>query len=231
VSVVLAFLGSPLLGPAVWTPVADDLSRRGWTVIVPPQPDAAPRSGDDVLRSMLRALPADRDLVAIPHSNAGLYVPALTAERSVAGYVFVDAGLPADYGRVPLAPPAFLDLLTTKAGGDGLLPLWTDWWDDADTDALFPDTHVRARVEREQRALPLAYFRESLPVPAGWDTRPGAYLAFGDTYAEDRQEAVRRGWPTATLAGHHLHMLVEPRPVAAEIAILLAAIGFEPGRP
>ena len=156
---------------------------------------------------------------------------ALTVERSVAGYLFVDAGLPAEYGRVPLTPPAFLDLLTTKAGDDGFLPLWTNWWDGADTDALFPDAEVRARVESEQRALPLSYFRGSLPVPAGWDTRPGAYIAFGDTYAEDRQEAVRRGWPVTTLPGHHLHMLVEPRQVAAEIATLLAAIGFEPDRP
>src|SRR6185369_9381836 len=156
-SPVVVLLASPLLGPAVWSPVAEELRRRGWTVVGPPAPPVAPRSPDDVLDTVLAALPTDRELILVPHSNAGLYVPALTQRRRVAGFVFVDAGLPAATGLAALAPPAFLDFLTTKADADGLLPLWTQWWDE-DVSSLFPDAPTQARVEAEQQRLPLSYF-------------------------------------------------------------------------
>jgi hypothetical protein len=225
VPVVLGLLASPLLGPSVWQPVAR-LLRTSWAVVTPTVARQVSLAPDEVLRCLREALPGDRDLVLVPHSNAGLYVPALTSARRVAGYVFVDAGLPAGYGRVRLAPPAFYGFLKQKVDPAGLLPPWTRWWPQAEVAALIPDAAVRARVEREQRRLPLSYFGTSLPVPAGWDDRPGAYLAFGDTYAADRQRAARRGWPVSTLPGGHLHMLVDPERVAAEIDALLSTMGF-----
>lgn len=225
--VVLALLPSPLLGPAVWQPVAEELVQRGWPVITP-VPARAPRSPGDVLRSFLTALPVDRHVAVIAHSNAGLYVPALTVNRQITAYVFVDAGLPASHGLVPLAPPALLELLRQKADHAGLLPPWTHWWDEADVATLFPSGTMREQVEREQQRLPLSYFTQSLPVPPDWDRQPGAYLAFGDTYASDREAAASRGWLVTTLSGGHLHMLVDPPRVAAEINTLLAAIGAEP---
>ena len=218
-------LPSPLLGPAMWRPVAAELARRGWQTVLPGAADGAPQTPDDVLRHLTGALPADRDLILLPHSNAGLYVPALTARLRVAGYVFVDAGLP-EGTTVPLAAPAFYDFMRAKADEDGLLPPWTRWWGEDALAALFPDGAARAEVEREQRRLPLSYFSRSLPVPAGWDDRPGAYLAFGDTYGADRERAIRRGWPTTTLPAAHLHTLVAPAQVAGEIDGLLAAIGL-----
>jgi hypothetical protein len=223
----LVLLGSPLLGPAVWAPVAAELARRGRRVLVPTQPPEAPRDPDDVLRAIVAALPEDGDVVLVPHSNAGLFVPALSTRRRLTGYVFVDAGLPEPSGTVPLAPPGFLEYLAGRADADGVLPLWTNWWGE-DVGVLFPDAGTRERVEREQRRLPLSYFQRSLPVPAGWDDRPGAYLAFGDTYAAERAEAARRGWPARTLAGEHLHMLIEPERVTGEILALLAEIGLGP---
>jgi hypothetical protein len=187
-------------------------------------PPARPwRTPGEVLRALTGAVPADRDVVLVPHSNAGLYVPALTAVRRVAGYLFVDAGLPGDTGPVPVAPPALRDGLRPLAGPDGLLPPWTDWWPEADVAALFPDAATRRDVEREQVRLPLSYFDGTLPVPAGWAAAPGGYLAFGDTYAEDRARAADRGWPVATLAGAHLHLLVDPGAVAAAIDGLVAS--------
>ena len=55
-----------------------------------------------------------------------------------------------------------------------------------------------------------------MPTPPGWERLPAAYLAFGDTYADERAEAVRRGWPVETLPGLHLHQLVGSRPRSAE---------------
>ena len=120
----MALLPSPLLGPSVWQPVGQVLTERGWHVMTGPAP-VAPRTGQDVLDGLLAALPTGQDLVVIPHSNAGAYVPALVAQRQVVGCVFVDALLPPRGGRVPLAPLAFLDALRELADDIGLLPPWT----------------------------------------------------------------------------------------------------------
>ncbi|MBA3311217.1 MAG: hypothetical protein H0U28_14400 [Nocardioidaceae bacterium] len=224
----LALLPSPLLGPAVWGPVAAELRRTGWSVVECSAAVAAPQTWQDVLRRFIADLPAERDLVLIPHSNAGLYVPALTRERHVVASLFVDAGLPLAEGSTPLAPAAFYDFLATRADEGAVLPPWTQWWEDADIDGLVPSRAAREGVEKEQHRLPLAYFRDSLPVPGGWDEKPCGYLAFGDTYADERQQAEDRGWPVRTLAGRHLHTLVKPREVAAAIAEMLPPLGVEP---
>jgi len=221
----LALLPSPLLGPSVWQPVARVLADRGWHTVTCAVP-APLRTGQDVLDAFLAALPMDRELVLVPHSNAGAYVPALMMQRRVVAAVFVDAVLPPGRGRVPLAPPAFLNFLREKAEGSGLLPVWTSWWDEADVAALLPDAETRARLEQEQQRLPLSYFEGTLPVPEGWDERPGAYLAFGDTYGRERDEAEQRRWPVSTLPAEHLHLLNDPDQVAIELVDLLSQLGI-----
>jgi hypothetical protein len=221
---VLVLLPSPLLPALVWHPVAWRLASAGWSVAEVAAADALEsqlRTAEQVRARFLDAIPTDRDAILIPHSNAGLYVPGLVAERRVAGYVFVDAGLPPAAGQVPLAPEEFADFLAAKADRDGMLPPWTQWWDE-DLSGLFPSEEVRERVERGQPSMPLSYFAGSLAVPPGWDDRPGAYLGFGSTYAAERAAAAARGWPTAVLDGQHLHQLVDPDRVAAEIQALLA---------
>jgi hypothetical protein len=221
---VLCLLPSPLLGPACWRPVSDVLSDRGFTVTAIAS-GRAPRTGADVLAAYLAAIPADRDVVLVPHSNAGLFVPSLAAQRRVAGYVFVDAGLPLDGAdRVPMIPASFYSMLAGQADEAGLLPPWTQWWDEDSVSELFPDAGTREAVEREQSRLPLSYFAESVAVPSGWAARPGAYLAFGDTYAAERAAAASRGWAVRTLPGEHLHMLVDPAEVAAAISDLIASL-------
>jgi hypothetical protein len=221
---VLCLLPSPLLGPACWRPVADVLADRGFAVALGGRGvGRAPRTGADALAAYLAAVPSDRDVVLVPHSNAGLFVPSLTAVRRVADYVFVDAGLPLDGAdRVPMIPPEFYEMLAGKADSDGLLPPWTQWWDSVSE--LFPDAGTRAAVEREESRLPLSYFAETVPVPRGWADRRGAYLAFGDTYAAERAAAGALGWAVTTLPGDHLHMLVDPVGVASAIVDLIAGL-------
>jgi hypothetical protein len=226
VELTLAFLPSPLLGAAVWHPVAAELSRRGWATLIVRWPDGpAPSDPTEVLRDLLDALPAGPPLVLVPHSNAGLFVPALTVARAVAGCVFVDARLPPAEGAAPMATPERWDTRARLADPDGVLPPWTQWWD-ADVSPLFPNEAVRAEVEREQRRLPLSYFDQAVPVPPDWDLLPVAYLAFGETYDAERQDAEGRGWPVATLAGEHLHMLIDPASVATAIETLLTQTGL-----
>ena len=224
-SVTLVLLHSPLLGPAVWGPVGAELALRGYPVQVMSAPSGPPRTFGDVMDHFLSEVPSDRDVILIPHSNAGLYVPALVEHRNVMGVVFVDAGLPPRAGGVPMAPPELVAILADKVDGDGLLPPWTTWWDEADIAELFPSPRVRASVEREQPRLPLSYFSARLSIPSGWDSDlAGAYLAFGDTYIAHLRHAAEHGWPTATMLGSHLHQLMDPVAVTRELQTLLTAI-------
>lgn len=209
----LALVPSPLLGPATWTPVADALRDAGWSVLTAGSARLGPTTTpSDVLAGLLAELPEDDDLVLVPHSNAGLYVPALVEQRRVAGVVFVDAGLPPAHGSVDLAPAHFLAHLRGQADADDVLPPWSQWFAEQDVVALFPTHDARVAVESEQPRLPLSYFTQALPVPVGWDRRPCAYLAFGDTYAEERAEAERRGWPVETLPGGTCTISSTPQP-------------------
>lgn len=218
----LVLLPSPLLGPASWAPVAEELARRGHPVGVPRlSPQVA--TPTDVLAGYLAGVPDEPDLVLVPHSNAGLYVAALAVERNLSGVVFVDALPPSDEASTPTAAGGFRDAIGELADTDGVLPPWTSWWPESETAALFPDAATRAAVEREQPRLPLRYFDERVPSPPAWCSVPAAYLAFGDTYAAERATAAARGWPAETLPGRHLHQLVDPVGVADAVLRLLAA--------
>ncbi len=157
----------------------------------------------------------DEPVVLVPHSNAGLLVPAIVEalDDQVRGVVFVDAALP---GRGHYTTPDFLCALAV----DGLLPPWTSWWDEAEVAELFPDAATRAQVEAEQPRMPLSYFDHLPPAPDDWAGPPCAYLWFGPPYDEGAAQAVARGWPTERLPGRHLHMLVDPDAVAAAIGRL-----------
>lgn len=224
---LFVLLPSPLLGATAWEPAGDELRRLGQDVLVAPVP-MTPDGPSEVLATFLEALPGDRDLVLVPHSNAGLYAPALVGARTVVAVVFVDAALPDDGEATALAPATLRARIAELAGPDGMLPPWTRWWDDADISPLFPSPEVRALVEATQPRLPLSYFDASLPVPAHWDRTPCAYLAFGDTYAPERDVAHDRGWPTATRPGAHLHMLVDPTGVAEAIVHLGGKLSVHP---
>lgn len=225
-SPTLALLPSPLLGPAVWAGVAGILAERGWAVAVPPAFSSI-GSFRDVVAHWEQALPDRGDYVLVPHSNAGLYVPAIGERRRVVGTVFTDAALPPPSGTTPMAPPAMYRMLAGLADADGLLPPWTQWWSTADLEAVLPDAAARAAVTSEQVRLPLAYFSDRMPVAAGWTDSPAAYLAFGDTYRRERRAATDRGWPARTLEGNHLLMLTDPALVASVLEELLEALGIE----
>jgi hypothetical protein len=166
-------------------------------------------------------------VVLVAHSNAGLFIPAITAARpgQVRGCIFVDAALPPSSGVAPIAPPELLALLRDKASG-GLLPRWSDWWDEEDVAALFPDQATRQAVTEEEPMLSLSYYEASVPVPAGWDTRPCAYLLFGPPYGELAGEARGRGWIVEQLPGEHLHQLVDPDGVARSLLAIADQMGI-----
>lgn len=223
----LALLRSPLLGPQAWEPVAEVLRSGGWSVLEQEGAAEAPVAPANVLERFLAGLPNDRDLVLVPHSNAGLYVPDLARSRPASGYIFVDAILPPDGGTVPVAPPDLVNGLESLADHVGTLPPWTAWWSDEDSSGLYPNATTRGRIAEQAPRIPLDYLRSTITLPPDWNHHPGAYLAFGDTYAGDRATALAHGWPTATMTGRHLHQLHQPGAVAARILALARQAGLE----
>jgi pimeloyl-ACP methyl ester carboxylesterase len=218
----LVLIHSPFLGPATWQPTARAIEQRGRRVIVPSLLDVAgsapphwPAGRDAVVRAV-----ADEQVVLVPHSNAGLYVPTVldALGDQVRGVVFVDAALP---GAGHHTPREFLDGLDVE---DGLLPPWTSWWADDDVAALFPDAGVRTEVEAEQPRMPLSYYDHLPPAPAGWAAPRSGYLWFGAPYDRGAVRAEALGWPTAHLPGNHLHMLTDPDAVADAVLRMADAL-------
>jgi pimeloyl-ACP methyl ester carboxylesterase len=216
----LILVHSPFLGPATWQSTARALNGKGRRVHVPSllavaqsPPPYWPAGVDPIIQSA-----ADEPVVLVPHSNAGLYVPAVVEAlgEQVRGVVFIDAALP---GAGHHTTPAFLRKLATV---DGLLPPWTAWWDETDVAALFPDAYVRAEVESEQPRMPLAYYDHLPPTPREWTAPPSAYIWFGEPYDKGAAQAGLRGWPTAHLPGSHLHMLNDQEAVAAAVLQMAA---------
>jgi hypothetical protein len=220
----LVLLASPLLGPAVWSPVAAELRDRGREVTVAPSPGAV-SSPAEVIEQWVPAIP-DGPVVLVPHSNAGLYVAALAEARDVTGVVFVDALLPGEGPSTRTAEPAFREFLAGLADDRGVLPPWTGWW--PNMGPLFPDPSARAAVEAEQPRLPLAYFDAAVPTPPSWRSLPAAYLGFGDSYADEQELATARGWPLVRLPGQHLHLLVDATAVATAVLGLESAARTRP---
>jgi hypothetical protein len=92
-------------------------------------------------------------------------------------------------------------------------------------DAILPPDGGTVPVAPQH--LVTRYLRSAISLPVNWNRYPGAYLAFGDTYAEDRATASAFGWPTATITGRHLHQLHQPDVVAERILALARQAGLE----
>jgi len=215
----LLVLPSPFLGPAPYEPVVAALSSLGYAASVAPSP-AAPVAAD--LVAAWSGL-AERvgDVVLVPHSNAGYLAPAVSAAAAGVPVVFVDAALPLAPDVTRLAPPGLRTQLAALAGPDGRLPRWTRWWPREDVAAVLPDAWFE-RLDAVLPEVPFAYVDGEVPVPAGWAAGRCAYLAFGSTYADELDVAVRQGWPHLRMedAGH-LHLLLDPHGTAAAVADLV----------
>jgi hypothetical protein len=236
VTPAFVFMHSLLLGPLTWAPVATRLAASGAVAVVPSLVDVA--DADDPpfwprvvakINDAVSRLPQGQPILLVAHSNAGLFVPVVVraARRPVAGCLFVDATLPFRTGATPTASPERLDLLRSKAI-EGRLPQWTTWWDEDDVAQLFPDPRTRSAVSAEQPRLPLSYYEQQIPVPAGWDNARCGYLLFGSPYNRMARQARERGWDVDQLPGGHLHQLVDPDAVIGRIVAMVERWGSTP---
>lgn len=224
---------APVLGPASWAPVAEELARRDQRVCVPSLagftaggPPYVPRLLQQARAQVQHAHRPAQRLVLVVHSGAGVFAPYLVAGLGGAGVtvIFADAGLPPEGGQGRVIDEEFLPFVRDRSDG-GLVPPWPQWWPAAELDPLFPDQSTRERVSREAAALPLAFFTETLPpLPGGWRSCRCAFLRFSAGYQGPARQAAARGWPVEELPGGHLHMLVAPAAVAGAITSLASTL-------
>jgi hypothetical protein len=223
---ILALIHSPLLGPLTWARTAVALSARAVPVLMPELRDEPAsrlpfwQQHAQSAAQALNASPHSGPLILAGHSGAGALLPAirLALGRPVAGYLFVDAGLPVD-GQSRLATfgeqeAAFREFLASG----GRFPAWTP----AEIQEAVPDLELAGRLAADQRPRGLPFWDEPIPVFAGWPDAPGAYLLFTKTYQRDADRARAMGWPFRELTGGHFHMLVQPEAVAEALLDLIA---------
>jgi alpha/beta hydrolase family protein len=228
-SQLFVLVHAPVLGPAGWQPVAEELSLAGHAVVVPVLtnftaggPPYAPRLVA-LAAEQVTARPRDR-VILVTHSGAGVFAAQLSAAIGAGATdvttAFVDAGLPGPTGGGPVVDGEFLPYLR-KIASDGLVPPWHQWWPGEDLSPLFPDESSQHAVTSQARPLPLAFFEEALPpAPQNWPPRRAGYLLFSESYRQQARQAALLGWPVRELPGQHLHMLADPAAVAAAIVDL-----------
>jgi len=232
----IVLIHSPLVGPLTWAPVSRHLRRHGRHTIVPRlravEGEAAPvwaQYGQEVA-SVVTSLPAQQEFVLVAHSGAGPLLPAVAAWSPVpvAGYLFVDAGLPHGgkswlhelESSLPEGTAAIRQ--TLEAGGR-----WPEWTDD-DLREVIPDDGVRRSVLAELQPRALAYFTEVMPPFASFPDAPCGYLKLSAAYQGPAYQAQQQGWPYREIEAGHFHMLVDPEGVAALLLeLILEVLGRE----
>lgn len=190
----LALIHSPLVGPLTWNSTAAALAARGCPALVPELRDDPGRvlpywqQHAESAAAALQAVAPGEPLVLAGHSGAGALLPAIRQAmgRPVAGYLFVDAGIPVDgcsrlasFGEGEVA-----DEFRRFLAGGGRFPTWTA----AELAEIVPDAALTAALAADLRPRGLSFWEEPIPVFEGWPDAPCGYLLFSESY---RAEAAR----------------------------------------
>lgn len=134
-------------------------------------------------------------VVLVGHSGAGALLPAVAdaTPATVTAAVYVDALLPQPGASLFDTLPDEIRGQLLGLARDGRLPPWHEWFPPGTVEELLPDPQLRTRFCAELPGLPLAYFEEPTPAPAGAAPPPGGYLQLSDAYADTAQRAERNG--------------------------------------
>lgn len=227
---------SPLVGPFTWALVAQEIERRQTRAIVPTLTSGLAKvtpywkQHAEAVAQTIQTLPPDEAVVLVAHSGAGMLLPVIgqAIGRPVAGYIFVDAGIPQDgKSRLDLFSNKELAEQFRRSAINGLLPTWTN----SDLAEVIPDDQTRARFVADLKPLPLAVYDEPIPVFEGWPDAPCSFIAFISAdeyaYADSLRHAEQQNWPCVKIEGMHFHMLVDPVAVADALLSVSGEMGLD----
>ena len=202
----------PLLGPAVLAPLAEELRRRGATVVVPDLRAAvAEAQGWPERWGAAAAEPAE---AVLGFSGAGVTLPAVAAAVGARRVVWVDAVVPAESG-VTVADDDIRTRIPALIAPDGRIADWTTWWGPAGLDELIPDAGLRAAIRAEGHRLPGNFYDVAVPVPDRWPEDGARYVQLSPAYEDAAAVARARGWPVVGgPEGAHLDIATDPSRVS-----------------
>lgn len=227
-SLVFALVHSPLVGATTWRAGAERLRLHGERAVVPDLTAALASGPPYIARQAVAVAEAvgEEPVILVGHSGAGPLLPAFGDRLAqVAGYVFVDAGLPTPgLSWMDTAPSSLVGQLEGMAD-DGWLPPWALWWGEDALASLLPDPELRKEFAENCPPLPMAMFGERRPPVTDWPDAPCAYLRLSDSYQSEYEQAQALGWGSAELPGHHLAMVTDPDAVADSIRDLARQFG------
>jgi hypothetical protein len=233
----LVLLHSPLTGAAAWGHIGaqlavDDLSA---LVIEVTGDTGPPYAGRYVAAAAAQVTASDlgrgEPVVLVAHSGAGPLLGQVgfalrAARRPVAGYVFVDAGLPRPGGgasRLDLMQaesPELASGLRTELAAGGHFPIWSD----ADLLDEVPDPAGRTLLLASLRPRGLDFFDEPIAAPLDWPDAPAGVLQTSAGYELSARLARGRGWPVVQRNSGHFAALADPVGTAAALAELVGRL-------
>jgi hypothetical protein len=201
----------PLLGPAVFGPLADELRTRGDVVRVPDLRAAVETAAGWPAR-VVAAVGEPADAV-LGFSGAGVVLPAVAAAVDARRVVWLDAVVPAERGAT-VTPAERRARLAGFVRGDRLAA-WPDWWPPEVLAEELPDARLRTAVLAGAPRLPADFHDVDVPVPESWPQDDVRYVQLSAAYDGDAAEARDRGWTVAgDGTGRHLDVVTRPAAVA-----------------
>lgn len=227
---------SPLLGPSTWMPVAEALRCMGEEAVVAKASMTTTRD-ENHYRPWLAEVCATPNpspglpVVVVAHSAACPRAFLLASELlsngwPIAHLILVDGRFPDGVAAVD-AYPQLDQTLDAILRPDDYLPPWHRWWGSLVV-SLVPDSEIGKRVFDEAAPIPHSLLLEPCPAPPLPDSMGRGYLGFGNWYADSLEVAQQEGFLTVSVAGDHLHQVVEPEAVAGTLLGMVA--GIRPGR-
>lgn len=215
----ILLLHPPLLSPVVWSRLSPILIAAGHTVSAPDLGPFTPQEWWRSARGTAIAASPQADAV-LAHSGAGsLAAPVLYGLPNPRAVILIDAVLPSVRGETAVSP-AIRTAVAGLADG-GVLPPWPTWWSDANLAELIPDKDDRAALIAQAPRLPESFYDVAVPAPEGWEPAERGYIRLSPAYADEAEEAGRRGWRVRSLPGRHLDLLSDPESVGRVVLELL----------
>ena len=156
----------------------------------------------------------------VGHSSASALVVDLATRLPARAVIIVDGDVPPPSGAAFPVRPALLDFIKGLAEPDGMLPIWSKWFENdraraalVGIDALARDAAAFAQFEAGLPRMHVSWFDEAIEL-ADWSHIPAGYIQTSAIYDHATAEAQRRGWPVANLHGTHLHPSLQPAETA-----------------
>jgi pimeloyl-ACP methyl ester carboxylesterase len=208
---------SPLVGPSSVMATARALGTLGFAAHVL-TPDALPgnTTWHDWPQRLMEALPEMDDPILVGHSAGGLLAAYLAGSLNAKSFICLDAMMPPEHGVTPPVEPDFLKFVHSLPTEEGLLPIWTDWWE-GDLLAEAPMTpSLKATFLAELPRLPVSWFEDSFNMP-NWSCAKRAFIQTSPVFRDEATRAEERGWPVIRLKGTHLHPALAPEETAAAL--------------